>query len=110
MRKKLFQDIIVHNSDLLEDLEAYFNHQQARDTSYIRKTDNIPLYRGPLTERIEYQNIEKEVKCGKYYLRIMVNNREKRNAQKTVQTTITIPDQEENDYLLNLKNSFSGIM
>ena len=59
------------------DLEAYFNPRLAKPgESFIHKTELIPLYQGRLAERIKYGNIEKEVKCGKYYLRIWVDNRD----------------------------------
>ena len=62
-------------------------------------TDNIPLYEGRLSKRIKYKSIEKEVKCGKYYLRIWVKNNEKHE-------TIEILEKEEPNYYENLKGSF----
>lgn len=67
------------------------------------------MYSCSIQERVKYKQIEKEVKCGKYYLRIWVNQRDKSN-KKDLATIITIPPGEETDYLTNLKQSMAGIL
>ena len=106
MRDQLKDCIINNNAELILELEAYFNRRKNGPESLLDKiADAIPVYRGRLAERIRYKNIEKEVKCGKYYLRIWVKTHEKLRVKENNEE-IKIPEKEERDYLLNLRGSF----
>ena len=123
MREHLRNEIIHNVTTLILHLESHYaeiRSDQGRLRTFsdgdtmLEKTENIPRYAGSIRDRVKYKQIEKEVKCGKYYLRILVDQRDgkKTTTHKSgeVIRKITIPASEESDYLANLRDSFAGIL
>lgn len=75
MREVLRDAIMKNSGELAKKLFEFFSQVKKSD-SIINKTQNVPQYQGCVNKRIKYDEIEDEVKCGKYYLRIWVSQRD----------------------------------
>lgn len=69
LREILEVSIREHSSEFIEELKEF-----AQQESHLLKTsENLPVYDKKFKNIVKYPDIENEVRCGRYYLRVWVN-------------------------------------
>ncbi len=73
MRKLLRSTLAAHLEEFREQLEKFVKSKVPN----FRKTSNMPVYSKLFNEVLKYPQIEREIRCAEYYLRIWNQNKGK---------------------------------
>lgn len=93
MRLILEKSIIDHSADFVEKLREFAN----RPDFELKQSEQIPVYNKKFKNIVKYPEIENEVRCGRYYLRVWVSQ------NKNDPGFFDIPKEEEGEFHKNLQ-------